>query len=123
MRAFCIGVTIRDLDFNDKSHQRRLNTSTDITSDIFSQCKELLSELWDAKKPLRLLGVSLTEVVSDEEDNVQISFFDTDKKDKARTIDKTVDNIRNRFGDDMIVRGGIYKENIRVGKKHRKKEE
>ena len=67
------------------------------------------------KKPLRLLGVALTDVT--EEDGVQLSIFDGARKDKERAIDKAVDNIRNRFGNSTIVRGGVYKKNIKVGKK------
>ena len=116
-RAFCIGVTLRDIDFRDRSHQKKLDFATDITGEIFDVCKILLLELWDKRKPLRLLGVSLTDIVF--EDDVQLSLFDTDKRDKARAIDKTVDNIRSKFGSDTIVRGGIYKKDIRVGKKHK----
>ena len=115
VRAMCVSVTVRDIDFNDRSHQRKLTTATDITSEIFDICKNLINELWDMKKPLRLLGVSLTDLT--EDDDLQLSLFDSGKKEKERAIDKTVDNIRNRFGKNTIVRGGVYKKNIRVGKK------
>ncbi len=110
-KCLCVSVTIRDLDFNDRSHQKKFNVSTDITSEIYEACIALISELWDRKKALRLIGVSLSELVY--EDDVQLSFFDSDKRDKARTLDKTVDSIRNKFGKNMIVRGGVYKNNIR----------
>lgn len=110
-KCLCISVTIRDLDFNDRSHQKRLSVSTDITSEIYNNCLALIRELWDRKKPLRLIGVSLSELIFEEE--VQISFFDSDKRERARAIDKTVDSIRNKFGKNMIVRGGVYKNNIR----------
>lgn len=115
VRTMCVSVTVRDIDFNDRSHQRKLTTATDITSEIFDICKNLINELWDMKKPLRLLGVSLTDLT--EDDDLQLSLFDSGKKEKERAIDKTVDNIRNRFGKNTIVRGGVYKKNIRVGKK------
>jgi DNA polymerase-4 len=118
VKTRCISVTIRDIDFNDKSHQRKLNSATDITTEIFDICKILIKELWDTKKPLRLLGVSLTDVT--DENDIQLSMFDSDKKDKERAIDRTVDSIRNRFGKDTIVRGGIYKNNIEIGKKNKK---
>ena len=114
-RTGCISVLIRDIDFNDRSHQRKLNIPTDITLEIFDACCELLDELWDLKKPLRLLGVSLTDVSTDCD--VQLSLFDTDRQEKERAIDKTVDSIRNKFGSDTIVRGGLYKNNIKIGKK------
>ena len=118
VKTRCISVTIRNIDFNDKSHQRKLNLATDITTEIFDICKILIKELWDTKKPLRLLGVSLTDVT--DENDIQLSMFDSDKKDKERAIDRTVDSIRNRFGKDTIVRGGIYKNNIEIGKKNKK---
>lgn len=117
-RTLCVGVTLRDIDFKDTSHQKKLSSPTDITGEIFSTAKQLFSELWDKKRALRLLGVSLTDITFEED--FQISFFDTDKRDKARAIDKTVDSIRERFGSDTIVRGGIYKKDIRAGKKHKK---
>ena len=115
-RAFCVSVLIRDVDFNDRSHQRKLLCATDITSEIFEVCKELINELWDKKKALRLIGVSLMDITFEE--SVQLSLFDDDKRDKSRTIDRTVDNIRNKFGRNTIVRGGIYKKDIKVAKKH-----
>lgn len=102
-RAYCIGITIRGNDFKDRSHQRKLVEATDITSEIFELCKELFVELWDRKTPLRLLGVSLTSLTSEEEQ--QMSFFKDDKKEKARALDRVVDDIKNKFGTDKITRG------------------
>lgn len=116
-RAYCIGVVIRGNDFRDRSHQRRLDEPTDITLDIFTICKALFSELWDRKTPLRLLGISFTNVTY--EHDVQMSLFDDGKKEKARALDKTVDSIRSKFGSDTIVRGLTYKNNVEVGKKHK----
>ena len=118
VKARCISVTIRDIDFNDKSHQRKLSSATDITTEIFDICKSLIKELWDTKKPLRLLGVSLSDVT--DEDDVQLSLFDCDKRDKERAIDRTVDSIRSKFGKSTIVRGSVYKNGINVGKKNKK---
>lgn len=116
-RAYCIGVTIRGNDFRDRSHQRKLDEATDITTEIFSVCRSLFSELWDRKTPLRLLGVSLTNVTYEDEE--QMSLFDNEKRDKARAIDKTVDSIRNKFGSNTIMRGVTYKSSVDVGKKHK----
>lgn len=111
-RAFCISVLIRDVDFNDKSHQKKISDATDITSEIFSVCKELISELWDKKKALRLIGVSLTDITF--EDDAQLSFFDDEKRDKSRALDKAVDDIREKFGKNTIVRAGAYKKNVKT---------
>jgi DNA polymerase-4 len=116
-RAYCIGVTIRGNDFRDRSHQRKLDVATDITSEIFKICRSLFSELWDRRTPLRLLGISLTNVTYEED--VQISLFDDGKREKERAIDKTVDEIRNQFGSGVISRGFNFSAQDRIGKKHK----
>ena len=64
-----------------------------------------------------MLGVSLTNVTTDAE--LQLTMFGDEEREKSRTIDKTVDEIRNKFGSDTIVRGLNYKSDINVGKKHK----
>ena len=101
-KAFCVGVTIRDDKFRDRSHQKKLVEATDITGEIFNICKYLLNELWDRKTPIRLLGVFLSSVTYGEQG--QIGMFLDKKRDTARAVDKTVDEIRNKFGNSTIVR-------------------
>lgn len=116
-RAFCVSVTIRGNDFRDKSHQKKLSESTDITSEIFEITKKLFSELWDRRTPLRLLGVALTDLT--REDNAQISMFPDERKERERELDRLMDGIRQRFGSGTIVRGSTMKYGDSVGKKHK----
>lgn len=114
-RAYCVGVTVRGNDFRDKSHQRRLDTATDITDEIYTVAKRLFSELWDRRTPLRLMGLSLTSLSHEGEE--QISLFPDEKKERARRIDRTVDSIRGKFGPDTIIRGGAVGSDGRIGRK------
>ena len=116
VRAYCVGVVIRGNDFRDRSHQKKLLEATDITGDIFSHCKPLFDELWDRKTPLRLLGISLTNVTDEEE--IQMSLFADDKKEKSRALDRAVDEIRNKYGIETISRGA-YGVSENIGKKHK----
>ena len=120
-KAFNVAVTVRTLDFKTRSHQRKLDTPTDITGDIFELVKTLLAELWQHRAPLRLLGVSLTDVTHD--DVAQLSLFGEDDKTRSRTLDKTVDELRARFGADGIVRAGAMSAPKRIGAKHKAKTE
>ncbi len=116
-KAYCIGVTIRGNDFKDRSHQRKLNESTDITSEVFEVAKTLFAELWDGKRPLRLLGVSLTNLSHGEDS--QLSMFPDEEKERARRVDRVVDAIRDRFGFDTIKRGSTCTATPEVGKKYK----
>ena len=117
IQAYCVAVTIRSNDFKNHSHQRKLDAPTDITGDIYGICKELFSELWDGFTPLRLLGISLTELTHEEES--QLSLFPDEGKEKRRKLDKTMDALRQKFGSDTIVRAASYHSAIEVGKKYR----
>lgn len=116
VRASCISVTIRDTGFHDKSHQRMLTDATDITDEIYHHAAELFDETWDGVSPLRLLGISLSHI--EKEGNEQISFFEDEKKEKARKLDAALDTIRNRYGTSSIGRGSDIKEAERGKKKY-----
>ena len=116
-KAYCVSVTARSNDFKTRSHQKKLDEATDITSEIYEIVKLLFAELWDGTTPLRLLGVAVSDIT--KEDYVQQSLFFDEKKDKARKIDKAVDNIRGRYGTDIISRGSSYGSSVRVGSKHK----
>jgi DNA polymerase-4 len=116
-KAYCISVTIRDGNFKNKSHQRKLFEPTDITSEIYSMAKTLFSELWDKRTPLRLLGISLTELTKGEE--VQQSFFHDAEKEQNEKLDKTIDDIRKKYGLDTIGRGTLLHSDTEVSKKYK----
>lgn len=116
-KCYCVGVTVRYSDFRDRAHQRRLWEPTDITGEIYELSRELLSELWDGHTPIRLIGISLTELSRDGE--AQMSLFADERRDKARKIDKAMDSIRSRYGSDTIMRGSVRGENDRIGRKYK----
>lgn len=114
--AGCVGVTLRSSDFKNFSHQKKIPEPTDITSEIYGVSEKLLSELWRDDLPVRLVGLSLTSLTDDS--NMQIDMFDNGEKEKSRRLDKTLDDIRNRFGSTTVVRGASYRKDVRVGKKY-----
>ncbi|MBQ2756196.1 MAG: DNA polymerase IV [Oscillospiraceae bacterium] len=116
VRAYCVSVSIRANDFKNRSHQHKLDESTDITGEIYKEAVELFEALWDKKTPLRLLGIALNDI--DRDECVQQGLFADEKKEKARKLDKAVDSIRERFGSKTIVHGANYRTDINVGKKY-----
>ena len=121
-RAHCVAVTIRGNDFRDRSHQRRLETATDITDEVYQVAKRLFAELWDRRTPLRLMGLALTSITFGEEGE-QLSLFPDEKKERARKIDRAVDSIRGKFGPDTIIRGTTVGSDGRIGRKFKARAE
>ena len=103
VRAHCISVTLRSRDFIDRSRQQTLSQATDITAEICSIAHRLFDELWDGVTPLRLLGVSLTDLTCTT--HTQLSFFSDVDKEREEKIDRTIDTIRKKFGRSAISRG------------------
>ena len=116
-RAFCVSVSIRTNNFKNRSHQRKLEEATDVTKEVYEVSRELLCELWKSRVPLRLLGISLMQIVREGE--VQLSMFRDEKKERARKLDKALDGIRTRYGMDTIKRGSTVRQSIDVGKKYK----
>ena len=116
-RATCVSITIRDTAFRDRSHQQHLSHATDITSEIYEVACRLFDDLWDRKLPLRLLGVSLSQLT--REDAAQLSMFPDPKREREQELDRLIDGLRHRFGSDTIVRGSIMEQSRHVGKKHK----
>lgn len=117
VKAYCVSVTIRGNDFKTRSHQRKLEEVTDITQEIYELSKQLFDELWDKRTPIRLLGISLTQIT--HEDTTQLSLFSSEKKEKQRKVDQAMDAIRSKFGTDTIKRASFVQSSLEVGKKHK----
>jgi DNA polymerase-4 len=84
------------------SHQRRLTTSTNLTTELYNCACELFEELWNGA-PVRHLGIH-TSRVQDGDFNRQLTLFDTKDYEKLAKMDFAVDNLRERFGIDCIQR-------------------
>jgi DNA polymerase-4 len=107
--CYCICVTIRNNEFIDYSRSKTLSNSTDSTEEILKTVKNIFDELWKGE-PIRLLGVSLNNLC---EDNFkQISIFDVDsaRDKKQRAIDKTMDSLRGRYGEDIVMKSVFLKK-------------
>lgn len=112
-----VSVTFRTLDFKNKSHQTTLSNATDMTDEIFRNAKKLFTESWKGE-PLRLIGVALTNLT--DESFEQLSLFeDNEKKERHRKMDATMDEIRQKFGNDKITRASIMNSNSGIARKAR----
>lgn len=95
-----VTVHIKTNDFVSYSHQRKMEYSTDSTEIITKACIELFHEMWK-KEPLRLIGVSVSNLVS--VGFQQISIFNSRNIEKRHRLDKTIDDIKNKYGENAIL--------------------
>ena len=114
-RAQMVSVEIKYATFQTVSHQTQLSKATNTDQVLYQTACELFEELWNGM-PIRLLGIRTSKLVEDAAPE-QISLFeysqdieeDKRKNEKHKKLDKALDQIRDKFGDDAIKRGTFLK--------------
>ena len=101
--ATTVNVQLRTKDFTDYSHQKILKYKTASTKEIIETAKVILNEMYKGE-PIRLVGVRVDNLES--QDEVQISFFSSEKEQKQEKIDTVLDNLKVKYGYDSIARAG-----------------
>lgn len=105
-RAQVISVSLRSSDFRNYSRQRRLNLDTNSTTHIYKVACELFDEAWK-EEPLRLLGVSATQLHSEKQAK-QLTLGDPGIQKQER-LDEAIDVIRHKYGEQAIIRSRLLK--------------
>lgn len=105
-----IAVTIRDSDLYSYERQAKMNKPTDITSEIMSATIDLFRASYKWGKPLRSLGVRITDLCVAGQP-VQLDFYSNEKKrEQIESLDKTVDKLRSRFGNKCVQRAMLLQD-------------
>ena len=101
--AHTVSVQIKNKDFKMYSHQKSLATDTDSTKIIYEIAKQILKEMFQGE-PIRLIGIKVDKLTTKERQ--QLSLFDTPRNEKQQKIDKTLDDIKEKYGYDAVTRAG-----------------
>lgn len=108
--AYVVVVTIKDRFFKRKSHQKKMVNATNITEEVYEKTKKILDEM-DISDGVRLIGVRL--------DNLQNSSFhqtslfeDISEREDIGTLDKTVDEIKDRYGFRIINKASLIDKKV-----------
>ena len=111
LNKYCntIGIHIKTSEFVNYSHQKKLKTATNSTTTIYNSALELFGKKWQYE-PVRLMGISLSGLC--EEAVEQTSFFSDggEKMFKEQKLDKVLDNLKSKYGEEIISRLAFKKE-------------
>ena len=105
-----VSVGIKYADLSYCSHQKVLQTATNLTWEIYQAACELFLELWN-REPIRHLGIHTSRVKNDDFFR-QPTLFDEVDYEKLEKLDKTVDALRKRFGMDCVMRAAFLNQPI-----------
>ena len=94
----CITVKIRYPDFETTSRQTSISyTSAD--DEIIPVAKDLFHKLYKKEKPVRLLGVRLSDLSNNA---IQANLFES--VERKNILYKAIDDVKNRFGTGSVIR-------------------
>lgn len=105
-----VAVHITTFEFQYSNKQMQLLTPTDVTEEIYAAACRVFEKLWDKRTPIRQIGVHTTKVQSDA--GRQYNLFDMQKYDRLEVLNRTIDNIREKYGEDSVFRASFLKSNV-----------
>jgi len=110
LKGKTITLKVKYFDFVQITRSRTLNESTDDGSEIYSVVCHLLKKTEVTKRPIRLLGVSLSQL-SCLDIETQLSFFNQDSSfQKRQRLNTVLDLLCEKFGDKSVVPGTLLKD-------------
>ena len=110
LKGKTVTLKVKYFDFVQITRSATLPKSTDDGSEIYSVVCRLLKKTEVTKKPIRLLGISLSHL-SFLGSGTQLSLFDQDQSSQKRNrLNPVLDSLCEKFGDESVLPGTLLKD-------------
>ncbi len=103
LAARTLTLTIRYAGFETHTRAKTLAEPTQLDADIYAVFQQLFRKHRDAKRKVRLLGVSLSSFTHGNE---QLDLLEKERREKLEKLTKAADRLRDRFGFSKVQFGG-----------------
>jgi DNA polymerase IV len=103
-----VTLKLKRADFTLITRSVSLGKPTDSTNTLYEAALRLLQD-GDLSSKFRLIGLGVSRLTHAVEGQEQMSLFpdDREKESSWKSVEKAMDNIKERFGKDAIKRGGL----------------
>ena len=102
-----VTLKVKYHDFVQITRSVTLKESTDDGREIFQSCCDLLVKTEVGKRPVRLFGISLSQLEVAAEERQLALFEETPETPKRKRLNRALDTISDKFGDEAIVPGTL----------------
>ncbi len=103
-----ISIKIRDTNFKTITRQTTLYYPTDFEEVIFKHARRLAEKNQWGRKRLRLIGVTVSGL--QKSGTEQLPLFSEANHEDLRRLHYTIDQIKDRFGEEAITRGRLLRK-------------
>ena len=113
MKCSTVSLTIKDVYLKSIQRQKQLSRPTDIGGEIADILYEILCNTWPENKPIRMITATALGLLSSDSAK-QIDIFENDVKDREKVLnkEKTIDKLRQKYGNSAIVRASFVDNSI-----------
>lgn len=105
LKGSTVKLKLRWQNFTTLTRQETLSSPTNDDREIYESVKNLFIKTWEHEKPVRLLGVGITNFSNPIK---QLSFWDITKESDANLL-VALDTLHEKYGKDSILRGSDLK--------------
>jgi DNA polymerase-4 len=100
-----VTLKVKYRDFSQITRSETLGQFTDDSMTIYGTARGLLEKTEAGKRPVRLLGVSLSQLKSGRED--QLSLFGPKIDEKRRMLNQALDGLQDKHGEGSVRPGTL----------------
>ena len=94
----------------NKGYGNSMTAPTDITEELYQAACRSFLELWDGRTPVRQIGVHASKTEKSRER--QYPLFGRERQERLERLDRAVDDIRRRYGEDSVMRAAFLKSRV-----------
>jgi DNA polymerase-4 len=97
-------IQIRTADWQNQTRSRTLINPLYKEQEIYKEAADLFKKHWDGE-PVRLLGITVTNVILMDELHEQLSIYNFEKHAKEEKMDTLLSQLEQKFGPGTVTRG------------------
>jgi DNA polymerase-4 len=117
LKCATVQVTIKDTDLKSIQRQKPPTRPTQLAEELTETAMEIITASWPTGKPIRMLTVTAQNLIPEAEATEQLSFLgaaSATKTEKAEKIEKTMDEIRGKYGAHSIQPAAILQNDLGI---------
>lgn len=95
---------VRDADWHNHTRSKTVSNAVQLKDEIFDVAWSLFEKQWDGT-PVRLLGITVSNVIDRKESTQQLSIFTFEEHVKDEPIIELMDQMERKFGKGVVTRG------------------
>ncbi|WP_138495550.1 DNA polymerase IV [Paenibacillus pinistramenti] len=107
LMAQTVQITIRTPDMKTITRSQTLASVTETADEVYHEACKLFRRHWKEGKPVRLLGITLQNLVPREESAMQLDLFSYEQQPRKEQLTKVMDELRDKFGESAVLTAGM----------------